>query len=284
LVELRVNFSAHELFHFYKAYQYIFDVFGDHADDISREDEEIIELMGSLFGDQIPVVGEIVNYRAVENKICSKNLVDDESEAEKLYIVGTLDPDMLWQEASNFLYEENEFTICARVPEPEIQDKWDPVKLTRVIKSIHKPVGEQLSHAIEFGLKQAKQEMDESGLESESSLTENRELSKYFDYIQDEYIVLDSGLSEQERVEIATEAAHRKDSTEPEETDIEGGLEVLKEIADIIEERKGIEIDREALSDFRMELIESQDTLPTVEDDNSEEGKYIEASFVAVYW
>jgi len=73
-------------------------------------------------------------------------------------IVGTLDPEILWQDPRTFLYEEIQFRAYVRVPEAKFRKKWGPVKLTRVIRSISEEVGDRLSGMMEFGLKQAKED------------------------------------------------------------------------------------------------------------------------------
>jgi len=284
IVELQVDFSAHELFHFYKAYQYLFDVFESQTDDYSQEEEEIIELMGSLFGNQIPVVGKAVNYRVVDGQICSIDMIDEE-DAEELQIVGTLDPDILWQDASQFLYDENQFTVYARVPKTHLQKDWDPVKLTRVIRSINKPIGDQLSQMIEFGLTQAKQELDEGDFDTESD-TDHRVgklVGDYYNHIEEEYME-DGNTIDGERRSWLLEKAYSTSLTSTDSSDVEIGLEVLKNLTDLLEDEEGLELDRDQLSDYRMKLISRQNNEDSDIQTNSEGGNYLEVNFVAVYW
>lgn len=282
IMELHVDFSAHELFHFYKAYQYLFDVFEAHTEDFSQEEEEIIELMGSLFGEQIPVVGEVINYRIVDDEIRSADDLNDD-QGEKLQIAGTLDPDMLWQEPSQFLYDENQFLIYARIPEPKLQDDWDPVKLTRVIKSINEPIGNKLRQIIEFGLTQAKQELDEADFDPESK--DSNKLgplpTEYFDHIENEY--LEAGISSEQRRELL-ENAYAASITGEDSSEVEIGAEVLKNVTDELVKKRNADLDRNELSDYRIDLVNGEEAEIEVEQSEDSDDKYLEVSFVAVYW
>ncbi|MCL9818382.1 DUF6414 family protein [Natronocalculus amylovorans] len=281
VAEIEIEFSAHELYHFYKAYQYLFDVFEEHSEDMDPEQEQIIELMGSLFGDQIPVVGKAVNYRVVDGEICSSDVLDDHKDGEALEVVGALDPEMLWQDASTFLYEDNVFMAYVRIPETELQEEWDPVKLTRVIKSISKPVGRRLSGMIQFGLTQAKEELDEANLENESSangLVQDIHTT-YFDHIEDSARIEIEDEMREELIRSAIAEGIRI----TDETEMEVQTEVLKEITNRVEEQEGVDLDREELSDLRIELVDEQDVVEEIES-QSEKGNYLEVSFVAIYW
>jgi len=280
VLELKIEFSAHELYHLYKAYRYIFDVLEDHVEEFDAEQKQIIELMGSLFGDQIPVVGEAVNYRVVENEIRSLDTIEDDEEAEPLQIVGTLDPDMLWQEASTFLYEENQFTAYVRVPEAEFQNDWDPLKLTRVIRSISEEIGDSLSSMIEVGLKEAKQELDETDLEDgdESIDLVQDQHEAYFDEIEEMGEIELNGGRRQELVQ----EAFAEVLGEQESSEIEIQTDLLKNITDLVEEQEGLDLDRGELSDLRIELMsQKSDQGATL---STEDGNHLEVSFVAIYW
>lgn len=278
--ELEIEFSAHELYHFYNAYQYIFDVFEEHVEEFDAEQKQIIELMGSLFGERIPVVGEATNYRVAENEIRSLDTIEDDEEAEPLQIVGTLDPDMLWQEASTFLYEENKFTAYVRVPEAKLQEDWDPLKLTRVIRSISAEIGDSLSGMIEMSLKEAKQELDETDLEDED---------ESIDLVQDSHDTYLDKIEEMGGIELDED--RRQELVEEAFAEVLGGQEsskveiqtdLLKNIADLAEEQENLDLDRGELSDLRIELMSQksgQGVTPSTED-----GNYLEVSFVAIYW
>jgi hypothetical protein len=280
VMELDIEFSAHELYHFYKAYQYLFDVFEEHVEEMDQEQKQIVELMGSLFGDQIPVVGEAANYRVVDDEIRSSDMIDEDSEAEPLEVVGTLDPDMLWQDPSTFLYEENQFTAYVRVPEAEFQDDWDPVKLTRVIRSISEDVGDKLSGMIEFGLKQAKEEIDESDLEESgnSEVLVSEDHNEYFARIEEQG---DIEIDEERRQEFVGRAIAERVSSES-SSGMETRAEVLREITDLVEDQEDVDLDRGELSDLRMDLTSDQESQDITI--STEGGKYLEVSFVAIYW
>jgi len=280
VMELDIEFSAHELYHFYKAYQYLFDVFEEHVEEMDQEQKQIVELMGSLFGDQIPVVGEAANYRVVDDEIRSSDMIDDGLDSEPLQVVGTLDPDMLWQDPSTFLFEENQFTAYVRVPEAEFQDDWDPVKLTRVIRSISEDVGDKLSGMIELGLKQAKEEIDESDLEDsgDADILVSDAHNQYFDRIEQQADIEIDGESRQEFVGKAI--AERVSSEGG--TEMEAQAEVLREVTELVEDEEDADLDRGELSDLRMDLMSDQGGQDVTI--STEEGKYLEVSFVAIYW
>lgn len=280
VMEVEIEFSAHELYHFYRAYQYLFDVFEEHVEELDQEQKQIVELMGSLFGDQIPVIGEAVNYRVVDGEILSSDCVSDEMEDEPLEIVGTLDPEMLWQDPSTFLYDENQFTAYVRIPDAGLQEEWDPVKLTRVIRSISEEVGDRLSGMIEFGLKQAKEELNEADLEDGEETTGLLEdvHGTYFDNIED---MEDIEIGEEKRRKLVREAgAETVSGSGSSELELQTG--VLKQVTDLVEDEENVDLDRGELSDLRVKLIDEQDEQDI--DVVTEKGNYLEVSFVAIYW
>lgn len=280
VMEIGIEFSAHELFHFYKAYEYLFDVFEEHAEDLDQEQKQIIQLMGSLFGDQVPVMGEAINYRVVDDEIRSLDEIEDDEEDEALQIVGTLDPEMLSPDPSQILYEENQFTAYVRIPDPKIQKEWDPVKLTKVIKSISKPVGDRLSRMIDFGLQQAKEELDEADLQGglrSGGLVEDHH-NTYFDHIEDsEGIDIDEDWREELIRRALTNSILVVDDDR-----VEVQTTLLKEVTDILEE-EGLDLDRDELSDLRLDLISGLDDAGEVVS-KVDQGNYLEVSFVAIYW
>lgn len=280
VAEVEVEFSAHELFHYYKAFEYLIDMAEGAEYEFSDEEKQIVELLGSLFGDQIPVVGELQGYRLVEGELRPTEKVD-EDESEPLLIVGNLDPDMMWQEASQFLFEDNQYTAYVRIPEPEIQNEWDPIKLTRVIRSISPRIGDQLSAVLDGALRQAKQEINETSIKNVAVSDEvvDSHHHDYFDHIEEEY---DITVSDEQRVQMVQSAY---DSTNLPEgaADYEIESEVLKDATDSIVEDRDVELDRERLSGFRSDLLNQKpnEQVPgEIEDDQ----KYLEVSFVAIYW
>ena len=277
VMEVDVEFSGHELFHYYKAFQYLIDVAEGAEHEFENKEKQMVELMGSLFGDQIPVVGKLLNYKLVDGEICNSGEVIEEEDAEDLWIAGTLDPDMLWQEPSQFLYEENKFTAYVRVPDAQIQQDWDPLKLTRVIRSISEQIGDQLSSVIEGAFDQAKDEFDTADLEQEGHTSSKYD--QYFDFIEDEEDIDISG----EQRERLLSSADQEVIVRPDDSSYESKISLLKEIADQVEENEDVELDRERLANYRSELVENQ-----IEDENitsdSSDRKYLEVSFVAVYW
>lgn len=279
VMEIEVEFSAHELYHFYKAYQYLFDVFEEHVEDLSQEQKQIIKLMGSLFGDQIPVVGKAVNYEVSDGKILSSDEVDEDEENEPLEIVGTLNPEMLWPDPSTILYEENQFRAYMRIPEAELQEEWDPVKLTRVIRSISEEIGDMLSGMIEFGLKQAKEELDGTDLEDmdeSGNLIQNTH-DIYFDQIEEMgRVKIDKNRRQKLLEEALAKTVRSSDISE-----VETQSELLKQVTNIVEEKEGVDLDRGELSDLRIELIDGQGGSEVGY--FTEKGNYLEVRFVAIY-
>lgn len=280
VAEVEVEFSAHELFHYYKAFQSLIDTAEGAEYEFNDEDKQIVEILGSLFGDQIPVVGELQEYRLVEGELRPTGTVD-EDESEPLLIVGTLDPDMMWQEASQFLFEDNQYTAYVRIPEPEIQNEWDPLKLTRVIRSISPRIGDQLGAVLDEALRQAKQEINKTSIENlavEDGLVDAHH-HDYFDHIEEGY---DITVSDEERLQMV-ESAHESTTSPEGASDYEIESEVLKDATDSIEENKDVELDRENLSDFRSDLLDQQQN-EQAQGSSEDSQNYLEVSFVAIYW
>lgn len=280
VMEVKVEFSGHELFHYYKAFQYLIDVVEGAEYEFDEQEKQMIELMGSLFGDQIPVVGRLLNYQLVDGQIRKSKEIGDEEGTEDLWIVGALDPDMLWQDPSQFLYDDNKFKAYVRLPETRIQNDWDPLKLTRVIRSISEPIGDQLSGMIDGAFTEAKQEFDTANLgEEEQANVVSDYHDEYFDFVEE-----DSGLelSENRREELLV-SAYREVIAHPDESDYEFEVRLLKEVADLVEEQDDVSLDRDMLAQQRSKLLDQQPDDGTSVSDSSNRN-YLEVSFVAVYW
>jgi hypothetical protein len=280
LLEVDVEFSGHELFHYYKAFQYLIDVAEDAEYEFDNQEKQAIELMGSLFGDQIPVVGELENYVLVDGAIQEKDENGDREDAESLWIAGTLDPEMLWQEPIQFLYEENEFTAYVRVSEAQIQKDWDPIKLTRVIKSISKPIGNQLSSVIDAAFSQAKEEFDTAELEEDAPDDIVREHhNEYFDYIEEDGNL---SLSSDRREELLV-TAYSETTIQPDESNFELETRLLRELTQVVEDEADVNLDRDTLAQRRSRIINNEEGVADSDSDTSNRN-YLEVSFVAVYW
>jgi hypothetical protein len=280
LLEVDVEFSGHELFHYYKAFQYLIDVAEGAEYEFDNQEKQAIELMGSLFGDQIPVVGELEDYVLVDGAIQEKDENADIEGAESLWIAGTLDPEMLWQEPSQFLYEENKFTAYVRVSEAQIQNDWDPIKLTRVIKSISKPIGNRLSSVIDTAFSQAKDEFDAAELEEEglNSVVKHHH-NEYLDYIEEDG---DLSLSSDRREELLV-TAYSETTLQPDESDYELETRLLRELTQIVEDEEDADLDHDNLAQRRFEIVNNEESDADIDSDSSKRN-YLEVSFVAVYW
>jgi len=280
LLEVDVEFSGHELFHYYKAFQYLIDVAEDAEYEFDNQEKQAIELMGSLFGDQIPVIGELENYVLVDGAIQEKDENGDREDAESLWIAGTLDPEMLWQEPSQFLYEENEFTAYVRVSEAQIQKDWDPIKLTRVIKSISKTIGNQLSSVIDAAFSQAKEEFYTAELEEDAPDDLVREHhNEYFDYMEEDG---DLSLSSDRREELLV-TAYSETTIQPDESNFELETRLLRELTQVVEDEADVNLDRDTLAQRRSRIINNEEGVAD-SDSNTSNRNYLEVSFVAVYW
>lgn len=280
LLEVDVEFSGHELFHYYKAFQYLIDVAEDAEYEFDDQEKQAIELMGSLFGDQIPVVGELENYVLVDGAIQEKDENVDVEDAESIWIAGTLDPEMLWQEPSQFLYEENKFTAYVRVSEAQIQKDWDPIKLTRVIKSISKPIGNQLSSVIDAAFSQAKEGFDTSELEEDdpdSIVTDHH--NEYFDYIEEDG---NMSLSSDRREELLV-TAYSETTIQPDESEYELETRLLRVLTQVVEDEEDVDLDHDTLAQRRSGIVDNEESV-TDSDSNTSKRNYLEVSFVAVYW
>lgn len=280
LLEVDVEFSGHELFHYYKAFQYLIDIAEGAEYEFDNQEKQAIELMGSLFGDQIPVVGELENYVLVDGAIQEKDENGDREDAESLWIAGTLDPEMLWQEPSQFLYEENKFTAYVRVSEAQIQKDWDPIKLTRVIKSISKPIGNQLSSVIDAAFSQAKEEFDTAELEEDDTDGIVREHhNEYFDYIEEDGNL---SLSSDRREELLV-TAYSETTIQRDESNFELETRLLRELTQVVEDEADVDLDHDTLAQRRSRIVDNEESVAD-SDSNTSKRNYLEVSFVAVYW
>lgn len=82
---------------------------------VGPEDEDVLELIESMFGTEIPVSGRVLDYHVKNGRIQPGEL--DDSGGEPLNIVGHLNTLKLWQDVPDALFDEEEYTVFCRVEE-----------------------------------------------------------------------------------------------------------------------------------------------------------------------
>ncbi|AAG19905.1 hypothetical protein VNG_1650H [Halobacterium salinarum NRC-1] len=163
----------------FKIIEYLVDTFedmeglGDSVEDISNEEFEAISgFLSSLYGNQIPVTVEAVNYRIYEDRVEHIQNLDSVEQGNPISMVAYLNRDSLWDDPLTVFSEDTEFTIYGRV----ITDKvdWNPLRLTRVLEEHFPDQAKQVNIALKTTLLNLEKEGGKSqiSIDVEKSLEE----------------------------------------------------------------------------------------------------------------
>lgn len=157
LIELEGYVNVAESYRVFKIIEYLantfedFEEFGESVEGISREEFEALSgFLSSLFGDQVPVTIEPVNYRLVKDRIHQLQNLDSPEEGEAISIVAFLNRDSLWEDPLTVFSDDTEFTIYGRVITDEVE--WTPLRLTRVLEEHFPDQAKQVNVALKTAL------------------------------------------------------------------------------------------------------------------------------------
>lgn len=129
-------------------------------------------MLSSLYGNQIPVTVEAVNYRIYEDRVEHIQNLDSVEQGNPISMVAYLNRDSLWDDPLTVFSEDTEFTIYGRV----ITDKvdWNPLRLTRVLEEHFPDQAKQVNIALKTTLLNLEKEGGKSqiSIDVEKSLEE----------------------------------------------------------------------------------------------------------------
>jgi len=126
---------------------------------VGPEDEDVLELIESMFGAEIPVSGRVLDYQVKNGRIQPGD--PDDSDGEPLHIVGQLNALKLWQDVPDALFDEEEYTVFCRVEETYDEESWHPLSLAQKIETVSPPLAQLLTQFMERAAALAKEEASE---------------------------------------------------------------------------------------------------------------------------
>lgn len=286
VIELRVNVEANLLFRLYQTIDYFADSFDEQID---SDTEEILDLIETSLGNQIPVIGEAVDYRVVDGdekeiKRCTDLDEEEEDDIEDLKVVTLLNLDSLWVDPIQSLFSEDGFVVYCRVEDVDI-DSWYPLKVTRAIDSISESAAQEINRQFRQGLNEVRNEISNSkGFSdwSENSIAQwDQDIVQYTEALEDEYGL---NISDDDQEQLLEEAAEAVD-VDYELSETAQRKEFLNVYTDAFVDLFGVDsIDQEERQKLRPEPSNSSQMDGMEELGNEEDGFKIEAKTVAMYW
>lgn len=298
LVEIDVELGSAEVFDYYRVIQAFDDIFETisssaelreqlETEDLSSEEiEMLIDLMEILMADLIPIVGTAKNYGVAEDSetVVEKEWADEEDvDYEELEVVGFVEEDNLWLDPTRVLFDKAEFTVFARVDDPEVQGEWMPMKLLDVVDKVVPGIGDDIKNLpeafsdVEEGQGQS---LDLSGDQVPVQSSLRKDLEEYIEVLEDEF---DLSIPEDSIDDIISGIIESRDDIRG--LGIDDRLEALQELEESL---IGRDFDISVDDDLRMELATQVWEREEVDLDDSgqsdDEGYYLETSFVAIYW
>ncbi|WP_135662485.1 DUF6414 family protein [Halorhabdus rudnickae] len=155
ILRVDVELDTHYLYRFYKVMMYLQE---NIPEAVGPEDEDVLKLIESMFGTEIPVSGRVLGFQVRDGRIQSGD--PDDSDGEPLRIVGQLNALKLWQDVPDALFDEEEYTIFCRVEEIYDEESWHPLSLAQKIETVSPPLAQLLTEFMERAAALAKEEAD----------------------------------------------------------------------------------------------------------------------------
>ena len=296
ILEVEIELRAYFLFHLYKFSDYFFELYEripQSQSESMQKTQELMKLVKTLFPEEIPVVGKVKSYKYVEDDnevVCCENL--SENQGSNFSVVGTLKPDMLWQNPNIFLYEENTFTAYCRISEGNIKEQWQPLKLTKALNSLFPKLGNQFSSQVN----QIKEEFNSSSQENinrnDTPEVTNDALKDYLEELEeDQGLNLESNTKE-EIIENVTSQNYPDN--------IQGTIRAFRKLTNLTREKVDTELDQDAIVSIREGFLKEENNTsneffnfeqgnkPEVNSKLSkeleQEQNSLEVNFIAIYW
>lgn len=156
ILRVDVELETHYLYRFYKVMKYLQE---NIPEAIGPGDEDVLELIESMFGTEIPVSGRVLDYQVKDARIQSGE--PDDPEGEPLHIVGQLNALKLWQDVPDALFDGEEYTLFCRVEETYDDESWHPLSLAQKLETVSPPLAQLLTQFMERGAALTKEEASE---------------------------------------------------------------------------------------------------------------------------
>ncbi|GGL67224.1 DUF6414 family protein [Halocalculus aciditolerans] len=157
ILRVDVELETHYLYRFYKVMMYLQE---NIPEAVGPEDEDVLELIESMFGAEIPVSGRVLDYQVKDGRIQPGD--PDDSDGVPLHIVGQLNALKLWQDVPDALFDEEEYTVFCRVEETYDEESWHPLSLAQKIETVSSPLAQLLTQFMERAAALAKEEASDT--------------------------------------------------------------------------------------------------------------------------
>ena len=156
ILRVEVDLETHYLYRFYKVMMYLQE---NIPEAVGPEEEDVLELIESMFGTEIPVSGRVLDYHVKDGRIQSGE--PDDSGGEPIHIVGQLNALKLWQDIPDALFDGEKYTIFCRVQETYEEESWHPLSLAQKLETVSPPLAQILTQFMERAASLAKEEASE---------------------------------------------------------------------------------------------------------------------------
>lgn len=156
ILRVEVDLETHYLYRFYRVMMYLQE---NIPEAVSPEDEDVLELIKSMFGPEIPVSGQVLDYHVKDERI--QPTEPDDSDGEPIHIVGQLNALKLWQDVPDALFAGEEYTVFCRVEKIYEEESWHPLSLAQKLETVSPPLAQILTQFMERASTLAKEEASE---------------------------------------------------------------------------------------------------------------------------
>lgn len=272
ILRVDVELKTHYLYRFYKVMMYIRDNF---PESVGPGEEDILELIESMFGAEVPVIGRVTNYQVKDGTIVPVEL--DDPDGDPLHIIGQLNIMKLWQDVPNALFDGEEYTVFCRAEQVYREESWHPLSLAQKIETVSPPLARLLTHFMERAAALAEEEVrQETG-----DIDREQWIDNLADF--DEYAGV-ANVSENLHQEFLTK--YMRENTIPSPS-TGGGTELIDFYRDYAEylREQDTTLSKAAEAEATNTMIfEEHGSLNEDKETAKTEGFQIETKIVAVYW
>lgn len=288
LFELDVTLGSSRIYDYFK----VFDAFEEIVNSFSTETEVrqhlrrqnvssekiamVIELMDTLMAGLIPVECTISNYGVAKDNqevLVEKDWADaNDIEYRECRAVGFIEEENLWQDPTEVLFEEDEFTIYGRIDDPVPSPDWNPLKLVDVVQSILPELGEELED-LQSDFKDAEHSSIYNGTQSFED-----ELENYLGWIAEEQ---GTTLSDESKVVVIESIGPVPNPLPP-----SAKKELFESAERTLSEEVGedIEISAEQRAEYLSNVWQREQSAIEHEKGGQSDENYLMTNFVAIYW
>lgn len=288
LFELDVSLESSEIYNYFKvfgAFEEMIESFSTNQEirqqlrrqNVSSEEiAMVIDLMDTLMAGLIPIECTISNYGIVKDNrdiLVEKNWAKkNDIQYKECKAVGFIDEENLWQDPTQVLFEENNFTIYGRIEDPVPSSEWNPLKLADVVGSVLPKIGNDLE-----GL-QSSINNKESKSEYNSNQSFEDNLGNYIEWIAEQQ---DISLTDEIEQTIIDSLDYSTDTVPPSRQK-ELFIAAEEELSD--EVGSNIEILADHRANYISQIWQSNQSGMNPEGGNQFEGSYIKVNLLSIYW